>query len=74
MKTLTAVGDFPPSETPTLAVSGGRDGVHLILRDFEAENTRSVMAWFDADELRAAIDAATPVRSKRLTEPAQDAA
>lgn len=76
MKTLVAVGDFPAATAPTLAVSGGRDGVHLILRDYDEEDSRSVMAWFDTDELLAAIDdtRATHRRPARLAEPAGDAA
>lgn len=59
MKILNACGDFSRGARPTLAVSGGRDGVHLSLRETDEDSTRSVMAWFDPAELIAAIQEAS---------------
>lgn len=58
--TIPATGDFSAGNRPTLTVSGGRDGVHLILREGDDESTRSVMGWFDEDKLIEAIKAAKP--------------
>lgn len=62
MTTIPATGYDPGSAyTPTLTVSGGQgneDGlveVHLLFREQDLEETRCLMAWFDADALLEAI-------------------
>lgn len=63
METLTATGDFQGGLAPTLAVSRGRGNtneaeVHLLLRETDEASSRTVMAWFNRDDLLAAIGAA----------------
>lgn len=45
--------------TPSLHVSGGagdgRNQVHLLFREQDGEETRTMLAWFDADDLLDAI-------------------
>lgn len=59
--TIKATGDFDGA-TPTLSISSGRGRtdrpeVSLSLRDdSDPESTRTVVAWFDRDELLAAIE------------------
>lgn len=62
MTTVHATGFDPGSAyTPTLSISGGQgneDGrieVHILFREQDLEETRCLMAWFDADELLDAI-------------------
>lgn len=69
MQTIKATGTYTAGETPTLTVSSGRGNtdapeIHLILRDdSESDTSRSLMAWFDRDELLQAIhDADNTVR------------
>lgn len=70
--TLKATGDFDGA-TPTLSVSSGRGNIdrpeiHLSLRDdSDPESTRTVFAWFDRDELLAAI-AAEDTKVRRVIE------
>jgi hypothetical protein len=62
--TLKATGDFLAGTTPTLTISSGRGNttapeIHVILRDdTDGESSRTIMGWFDRNELLAAIDAA----------------
>lgn len=75
MRTLKATGEFSEGQTPTLSISGGAGDrtapqVHIIFRESDDENTRTVGAWFRRDELLEAINEASPRQKNRILEPA----